>query len=420
MQRLAVISVHGCPYIQAGEKDAGGMNIYVLETAKRLAARGLQVDVFTRRHDPKDEQVTELAPGARVVHLDAGPASPAKEGVYDLLPEFCQRLSAFTSEEGIEYDIVSSHYWLSGLVGLHLQRVWGVPHVTSFHTLAEIKRRARPGEKEAPERADREGEVARGSDLVIAWTPHEKDAIVNYYGADADNVAVIPPGVDTDRFRPLDQAECRRKLGIGGERVLLYVGRLERLKGVDILLRAMQQLEHPAGVKLLIVGGNMGSHEMTRLKGIAREMGIEKKVQFLGSAPHSELPVYYNAADVCVLPSYYESFGLAALEASACGKPVVASRVGGLPSVVLDGRTGYLIAWRCPGPFVERLDLLLTNDHLRRQMGAAAREHAETLTWDATADRLLGAFDGAVARAISAGMYRHPVAPEESCLTAGG
>ncbi|MSQ08649.1 MAG: glycosyltransferase family 1 protein [Dehalococcoidia bacterium] len=420
MQRLAIISVHGCPYVQAGEKDAGGMNIYVLETAKRLAARGLQVDVFTRRHDPKDEQVTQLAPGARVVHLDAGPASPAKEGVYDLLPEFCQRLSAFTSEEGIRYDAVSSHYWLSGLVGLHLQRVWGVPHVTSFHTMAEIKRRARPGEKDVPQRADREREVATVSDMVVAWTTHEKEAIVNYYGAAADNVAIIPPGVDTNRFRPMDQAECRRKLGIGDERVLLYVGRLERLKGVDILLKAMQQLEHPSGLKLLILGGNMGSPEMTRLKGIARDLDIEKKVQFLGSVPHTDLPVYYNAADVCVLPSYYESFGLAALEAAACGKPVVASRVGGLPSVVLDGRTGYLIAWRCPGPFVERLDLLLTNDRMRRGMGAAAREHAQTLTWDATADRLLDAFNSAVARAVASGMYRHPVAPEEPCLTSIG
>ena len=204
MHRVAVISVHGCPYIQAGEKDAGGMNIYVLETAKRLAARGLQVDVFTRRHDPRDAQITELAPGARVVHLDSGPPSAAKEDVYGLLPEFCERLSDFASLEPEKYDLVTSHYWLSGLVGLHLQRVWGVPHVTSFHTLAEVKRRARPGEREVPQRAEKEREIAQKADLVIAWTPHESDAIVNLYGARPERVAVIPPGVDTQTFRPLE------------------------------------------------------------------------------------------------------------------------------------------------------------------------------------------------------------------------
>ena len=420
MKRIAVISVHGCPYIQAGEKDAGGMNIYVLETARRLAARGVQVDVFTRRHDPRDEQVTALAPGARVVHLDAGAPAAPKEAIYGLLPEFCERLSGFSADEGLRYDLVTSHYWLSGLVGQHLRHAWGVPHVTSFHTLAEIKRRARPGESEVPQRVDKEREIATTADLIVAWSLHERDAIVNYYGARPERVAIIPPGVDTTRFRPLDQVRCRAKLGIDGERVLLYVGRLERLKGVDILLRAMSQLEHSAGVKLLIIGGSANSPELARLQRVAKDLRIDRQVRFLGTVPHAELPVYYNAADVCVLPSYYESFGLAALEAAACGKPVVASRVGGLPSVVLDGRTGYLIAWRCPGPFVERLELLLTNDHLRRDMGAAARAHAATLTWDVAAGRLLNAFQQLTATAIPAALAPPPLNEEAPCLTADG
>ncbi len=421
LKRIAVISVHGCPYIQAGEKDAGGMNIYVLETAKRLAARGVQVDVFTRRHDPRDEQVTELAPGARVVHLNAGPPTTAKDGVFDLLPEFCERLSDFMSTEELTYDLVASHYWLSGLIGLNLQRTRGLPHVTSFHTLAEVKRRARPGEHEAPQRAASEGELARSADLAIAWSPHERDAMVSYYGASAGRVAIIPPGVDTAKFRPLDQSKCRTKLRLGNGRVLLYVGRLERLKGVDILLRAASQLDHREDMTLLVVGGSANSPELERLKGISRDLGIERRVKFLGTVPQAELPAYYNAADVCVLPSYYESFGLAALEAAACGKPVVASRVGGLPSVVLDGRTGYLIAWRCPGPFVERLELLLTNGHLRRDMGAAAREHALTLTWDAAARRLLSAYEGVAQRVFKSG--RRPASGAgvpEPCMAAGG
>lgn len=420
MKRIAVISVHGCPYIQAGEKDAGGMNIYVLETARRLAARGVQVDVFTRRHDLRDDQVTELAPGARVVHLDAGAPAAPKEAIYGLLPEFCERLSGFTADEGLRYDLVASHYWLSGLVGQHLRHVWGVPHVTSFHTLAEIKRRSRPGESEVPQRADKEREIARAADLIVAWSLHERDAIVNYYGALPQRVAIIPPGVDNTRFRPLDQAECRARLGLGGERVLLYVGRLERLKGVDILLRAMAQLEQPAEVDLLIIGGGANSPELARLQRMAKDLRIDRQVRFLGTVPHTRLPDYYNAADVCVLPSYYESFGLAALEAAACGRPVVASKVGGLPSVVLDGRTGYLIAWRCPGPFVDRLELLLNNDHLRRDMGAAARAHAASLTWDVAAGRLLNAFQQLTATATPAASTRASLDEETPCLAADG
>ncbi len=399
MLRLALISVHGCPIIQAGEKDTGGMNVYVMETARRLAARGVQVDVFTRRHDPRDPQVVQLAPGARLIHLCAGPASTGKEDIYELLPEFCNELIRFCSDSRARYDVVSTHYWLSGLVGLELQKRWGIPHVTSYHTLAEVKRRARPGEQEPPRRAESERKIAQQADLSIVWSPHERDAVVKYYGGDARRVAIIPPGVDSVRFRPVDQWESRQRLGLGNERLLLYVGRLERLKGVDILLRAMSSLEHPAGVRLLVVGGSDNSPELTRLQNLASELGQESRVSFLGSVTQDQLPYYYNAADVCVLPSYYESFGLAALEAAACGKPVVASRVGGLPSVVRDGRTGYLISWRCPGPFVDRLELLITNDRLRRDMGAAARIHAETLTWDVAADRLLEVFNEMAAEA---------------------
>jgi D-inositol-3-phosphate glycosyltransferase len=396
------------------------MNVYVLETARRLAARGVEVDVFTRRHDPADEQVTALSPAARVVHLDAGPPEPLKEGVYNLLPDFSARLADFTSSNGSAYDIVTSHYWLSGLVGGHLRRAWGVPHVTSFHTLAEVKRRARPGEVEVPQRAGAERQIACGADTVVAWTPHEREAIASYYGADTARIAVIPPGVDTTVFRPLEQAASRRKLGLGPGRLLLYVGRLERLKGVDILLRAFAQLEHPEGVRLLIVGGGSNSPELDRLRSIASGLGTSDRVSFFGSVAHEDLPAYYSAADICVLPSYYESFGLAALEAAACGRPVVASKVGGLPTVVLDGRTGYLVAWQCPGPFVSRLELLLANDRLRREMGESARRHAESLTWDHAAESLLALFEGLASRAASQAPRASQLAVAEGCVAVGG
>ena len=196
--RIAAISVHGCPVIQAGGQDAGGMNIYVLETARRLTALGATIDVFARRHDPDDPQIIDLAPGARLIHLDAGPADAAKGQTYPLLPEFTEQLLAFRRKENVAYDLVSSHYWLSGLVGLKLGRLWGVPHVTSFHTLAEVKRRARPGEQEAPIRSVSEAKIASGATRIIVWTPHERDAITRYYHADPGKIDIIPPGVDTD------------------------------------------------------------------------------------------------------------------------------------------------------------------------------------------------------------------------------
>ncbi len=392
--RIAAISVHGCPVIQAGGQDAGGMNVYVLETARRLTAMGATIDVFARRHDPDDPQCIDLAPGARLIHLDAGPVNAAKSQTYPLLPEFTERLLEFRRKENVTYDLVNSHYWLSGLVGLKLGRLWGVPHVTSFHTLAEVKRRARAGEQEPPIRTASEAKIASGATRIIVWTPHERDAITRYYNADSAKIEIIPPGVDTDRFRPGDKIAARTKLGLRDEMILLFVGRIERLKGVDILLETTAALDYKNKVTLLIAGGSTNSPELQRLKKMAGELGIASTTRFLGSVPQSELPDYYNAADICVLPSYYESFGLAALEASACGTPVVATRVGGLPSVVKDGETGYLIPWRCPGPFVDKVELLLANDRLRRDMGVSARVHAETLTWEAAAAKLLSVFEG--------------------------
>jgi len=393
---IAMISVHGCPYIRAGEKNAGGMNIYVLETARQLAARGAHVDVFTRRHSPRDPQIMQLSARARVVHLNAGPVSTEKDAVYEHLPTFINQLSRFRRDHGLAYDLVSSHYWFSGQAGLELARQWDVPHVTSFHTLAEIKRRARPGEREQAERAPAERLIAHGASKIVVWSEHEKRSLVSLYQADPERVQIIPPGVDATRFRPMDQAECRKRLGMGPGRVLLYVGRLERLKGVDILFRAMAALDDLPDVRVVVIGGVTNNPELARLKRIAAQLGISDRVDFLGSLPQDRLPDYYNAADVCVLPSYSESFGLAALEAAACGKPVVASRVGGLPTIVKDGETGYLVAWRCPGPFQERLEVLLRNAHLRRAMGEAARRHAETLSWELAAGRLCELFESLV------------------------
>lgn len=386
---VAVITVHGCPLRQAGSKDSGGMNIYILETAKRLAARGVQVDVFTRHHDPLDPQIVTLSPGARLIHLPAGAPSLDKTGVYELLPQFTAQMRRFCIANRLNYDLVSTHYWLSGLVGMRLASEWGIPHTTSFHTMAEMKRRGRPEEVEVAQRDCSELEVAGSADSIIVWTEHEKEAVVGFCGIDPNKVSVIPPGVDLSRFRPMSQKQSREHLGYGEEKNILFVGRLEPLKGLDNLFRAVASLENSSSIHLNIVGGDKNSQEKTRLKMLAAEMNIEGSVRFIGPVAQDELPVHYGAADVCVLPSHYESFGLAALEAAACGRPVVASEVGGLPTIVQDGETGFLVPSRSVDVMADRLNVLLNNDMRRSRMGDAARLHAETLSWDRSTDRLL-------------------------------
>lgn len=384
-----MISVHGCPVIQAGEKDAGGMNIYVLEIAKKLADMGALVDVYTRHHDPSDPLLVYLSEKARVLHMPAGPPTIGKQGVFELLGEFTKQINEFTRGNYHKYDVIASHYWLSGIVGETLKDLWNIPHVTSFHTLSKLKQLARPNELEHSERINSERQIARFSDGVIAWTEHEQIALIDLYQAPNDHVYVIPPGVDSSKFKPNVNSDARSELNFGNQRAILFVGRLERLKGIDILIKALAQLKHKDGIKLFIAGGNANSSEMIRLLDEAQRLKVNDSVVFLGSISADILCKYYNAADVCVLPSYYESFGLAALEASACGTPVVASRVGGLTTVVKDKETGFLIPWQSPDLFVEKINLLLNNDKLRIRMGISARSHAEKFSWDATAEKIL-------------------------------
>ena len=364
------------------------MNVYVMQLALELGRRGNQVDVFTRIHDPKDPQIVPLGDGARVIHLKAGAYSDTKETLYECTPEFLSNLRAFREAEDSEYDLIHSHYWLSGHVGAVLSQSWNVPHVTTFHTLAKTKIRARAGEMVSERRLSVETRVADRADAIVVSTQEEKDDLVRLYQAHPHKVWVISPGVDLDLFRPSDKAEARKTLGLGEERVIVYVGRIEPLKGLDILLNAVALLEDSSETRLLIVGGGPGDGELGRLSQLASHQGIQHQVTFTGAVSQTDLPDYYNAADVFVLPSHYESFGLAALEAMACGTPVVASRVGGLKTFIESGRTGYLIPWRCPEPFAYRLDMLLDSPALRDMMGKAARTKALEMSWGGVADRI--------------------------------
>ena len=275
-----------------------------------------------------------------------------------------------------------------------LARRWGVPHVATFHTLAEVKKRARAGEDEPEERSVGEVMVVRAADAIVAFSRHERDALVRFYDASADKVDVIPCGVDVDLFRPVDRDEARRELGLGDGGVVLFVGRLEPLKGVDILLRAVAQLELADTTRTLIVGGDLHADaEAARLTALCGELGIAERVSFLGRMAQQELPaILQRGRRVSVLPSYYESFGLVALESMACGTPVMASRVGGLPTIVKDGVNGYLIPSRSPEPFADGLDVLLGNPAIRQAMSEASRETAVSMGWAAVSDNLLNTY----------------------------
>jgi D-inositol-3-phosphate glycosyltransferase len=389
--RVAVISAHTSPLARPGGAKSGGLNVYVLELARRLAAQGCNVDIFTRATAPDSPRVIDEAPGLRVMNLVAGPQSPlAPEQLHGHLDAFYEALLDFCRTDGAAYDLVHSHYWLSGLVGSRLKTLWGVPHVVMFHTLGEIKNRASYGEHESQLRIEAEAEVLRYADRVICATEQERASLRQLYGAADDQVAVIPLGVDLERFRPTAKRDARAALGLNDERIILFVGRIEPLKGLDILINAAALLESDVDSSVLVVGGDETSEsQVAELRELARDRGIEHRVAFVGAVDHDQLPLYYNAADVCVVPSHYESFGLVAVEAMASGVPVIASRVGGLAGTVRDGETGYLIPWLCPEPFAERIELLLANEPLRHNLGQAAREAMSRYRWETVAGAVL-------------------------------
>ncbi|MCA9829144.1 MAG: glycosyltransferase [Dehalococcoidia bacterium] len=380
--RIAMVSAHTSPLAPLGGRETGGMNVYVLELSRELGRIGFEVDIFTRL-DGVLPAIEDVAPNVRLVRIEAGPAALIeKETIVDHLPEFATNMRRFAAAQPVPYGVVHSHYWQSGWAGGILARASDVPHVVMFHTLGEVKNRARISEHEPVQRIHHERNVVRRADAIVTASDHERVFLERYYGADPGQVHTIPCGIDLDLFYPRDRTMAREQLGLDpAAPVLLWVGRLEKLKGVDILVSAAAQLAE-RDFTLLIVGGDDRAHALRgELEAQAAAEGVAANVRFDGAVSHDSLPLYYSAADVVVVPSYYESFGLVAVEAMACGTPVVASRVGGLQSTVADGVTGYLIPWRCPEPFSEKLEVLLNNPELRANFGIAARRSVERYRW---------------------------------------
>jgi D-inositol-3-phosphate glycosyltransferase len=420
-RRLAVLSVHTCPLAALGGKETGGMNVYVREVARELGRLGFQLDVFTRSQDASVPAVVPLGPGARVIHVQAGPQRPLpRRELLAHLRTFAAGVAAFRRETGGEYALVHAHYWLSGLVALDLAARWGIPLVQMFHTLGHRKNAVarEAGERELPERLEAEARIARLADHLVAATPAERAELAWSGGADPDRVSVIPCGVDVELFRPGEMAAARARLGLDGGRVLLFVGRLTPIKGLETLLRALARLDgREAGgpaPRLLVVGGDRDERldgERGRLRRLATDLGLRGQVEFRGPQPQDVLPDYYRAADLCLIPSRHESFGMVALEAMACGVPVVASRVGGLAVTVRDGVTGVLVPEGDPVALGAAAAALLGDEPRRRALGRGATAWARRFAWPCVARAIAGLYADLLPALAPA-----PPEPAESCV----
>lgn len=392
--RIAMLSVHSCPVGSLGARDTGGMSVYIRELARALGGQGHSVDIYTRLHDLTETQVTELGRQVQLIHLRAGEeAAMNKLAVYSYLPDFACHLEGFRKNHDLRYDLVFSHYWLSGWVGQYLQQWWHVPHVIMFHTLGAAKNALGIGEDEPELRLSTERDLARNCHRIIASTRGGRDNLVRYCGAAPEKISVIPCGVNLELFQPVDREMARRKLGLVGDRIMLFVGRIEPLKGIEPLLRAMPHLRNIKGLRLVVIGGDAYSRqEIERLEKLSGELRISNSVSFLGRVEHENLPYYYSAADVCVIPSYYESFGMVALEALACGTPVVANNVGYLSGVIREGETGYVVADNAPRRLARRIYRLLSDPDHRMNPAPAIRASVSRFGWPHIADAIIGEF----------------------------
>jgi D-inositol-3-phosphate glycosyltransferase len=392
-RRVALLSVHTSPLAQPGTGDGGGMNVYVRALATALARAGVECDVVTRAEHPDLAPIVEVEPGFRVVHLAVGaPRQLPKHELLGLTDELTAAVLAHTQTAGVDYGVLHANYWISGAVGHQLKHALDRPLVSTFHTLARVK--AEAGIDDDPfERTKVEHDVIACSDLVLASTTEERDQLVAHYGALEERIEIVPPGVDHERFSPGpagSRVASRRTLGLSDGPLLLFVGRIQPLKGLRLAISCLAELDDPRAT-LVVVGGPSGPDgpgELARLHEQARTSGVADRVRFVAPQPHDRLSEYYRAADVCLVPSRTESFGLVALEAAACGTPVVAANVGGLRSLVDDGLTGYLVDGRVPADYAEPVARLLADPELAAEMGARAEMRSRRYAWSIAAARL--------------------------------
>jgi D-inositol-3-phosphate glycosyltransferase len=392
MRRLAVLSLHTSPLAQPGAGDSGGMNVYVRELVSSLAQAGVASDVYVRRWADGLPDVVEVEPGFRVVHVPAGPVDLPKEALPEVVDLFAEGVLARLADDvGAAADVLHANYWLSAMAGHRLKHELDLPLVSTFHTLARVK--AETGDLEPERRVDAEAEVVGCSDAILANSAAEAAQLERLYGADPARIEIVPPGVIHAFFSPGPRQGARAALAhldIGDGPMLLFVGRIQPLKGLDVAVRTLGALEDRRAV-LVVVGGASGRDgrtEVERIDKLAASLGVADRIRFTDPQPHHLLSTYYRAADVVLVPSRSESFGLVALEAAACGTPAVAAAVGGLRTLVEHGRTGFLVEGRDPQVFAAYTEQILTNPALGRELADAAAARARNFTWSTAAARL--------------------------------
>jgi len=392
---IAMLSIHTSPLDSPGRtKDAGGMNVYIRELCRELSYQNIKVDIFTRWTNENLPKVVSLFPNVRVIHVKAGPIAPIhKNDLYQYTPTFARHVDEFRRRESMQYDVIHSHYWLSGVAAMRLACYWNIPHITMFHTLGRLKQLANPNAPEPAVRLEMEQRLIHDVDRIIAATADERTQLMRYCGAHTNLVEIIPCGVDLTLFTPHNRQEARAQLGLDQSRpMLLFAGRLDPFKGPDLLLQAASLMAEK-NAQIVIAGGSLtGDADLQCLQTLAQDLCLSERVHFLGARPREEMPLLYSAADVTVVPSYHESFGLAAVESLACGTPVVATRAGGLPAVVCHNETGFLVP-RSPGFFAAYADMLLSDTALSARMSAAARPSVMPFSWENVAYRMLAVYD---------------------------
>jgi D-inositol-3-phosphate glycosyltransferase len=392
---VAMLSIHSSPIGDLGTRDTGGMSVYVREMAKELGRLGHHIDIFTQQNVNNYAPIIHLYDNVRLVHLSGGThKNIAKSSLYKVLPQLFNELESFRIKENIAYDIIHSHYWLSGVLGLKLQSSWNAHHLITYHTIGAVKNLTCPTENASKLRLTNEKKLAKLCDQIVLPTQKEKEHLIQYYHAPVDKIRIIPCGVNLDRFKPQDKISARRQLALStDDPIILYVGRFASIKGLDRLLKSFSYLARPSLSRLVMVGGD-GEHSsiLRQLKSKAKALHIENRVMFAGRVDQETLPQYYSAADVLVVPSYYESFGLVALEALACGTPVVTTSVGEMEDIVKDGVTGYVAKDADPQHYARLIETILLKQKQNGLSPTEIRSSVAEFAWSRSASLLLDAY----------------------------
>jgi D-inositol-3-phosphate glycosyltransferase len=394
--QIAMFSIHSSPIGELGTKNTGGMSVYIRELARQLGARGHRIDIYTRLNGSKHNQIIDLDDNVRLVHLSAGNNGYVQKlKLYYYLSDFFRALQKFKTQENLHYDLIHSHYWLSGRLGSWVQDRWNLPHIVMFHTLGTVKNIAGVADEEPDLRIATEKKLTKTCQRILAPTVREKNNLLTYYDAQAGKIGVVPCGVNLDLFQPMDRAAARQRLGFGeNESIILFVGRFDPIKGMDRLLEAMTHLRYQRRLRLVIIGGDgPDTPEYQNLQKLARKLSLQNTVTFVGRIEQKHLPPYYSAADVLVMPSYYESFGLVGLESLACGTPVIATEVGAMRSILRDGETGQIVSNADPRSLAQAIETFITGSNARKFSRDLIRASVLKFGWSNVAAAVVDEYD---------------------------